>query len=254
MQEKTKRKGARQTHKANKCPERTVCDSTIDALTPSNFARLGSHCEVGKDVVGVDAGESLSYRGCSDTWAETRIYTYTSMNVKTDCLCSRARLTRVLRSGRQWCLRPSPSVCCEWVSAGPTPLPSTGARCSGIWGSLKLHHANVTVHFAPFLLPLNCMLQRRCPSTQSQSPDPTPKPLSAPFFCTTQPTPPNRPNRITMDQRGAPEFILEAFADPNSVRDIVRGASQPRRQSGFVVRCPSTPSQSHDHAQEHPRN
>ncbi|KAK4155918.1 hypothetical protein C8A00DRAFT_31260 [Chaetomidium leptoderma] len=26
-----------------------------------------------------------------------------------------------------------------------------------------------------------------------------------------------------MDQRGAPEFILEAFADPNSVRDVVRG-------------------------------
>lgn len=26
-----------------------------------------------------------------------------------------------------------------------------------------------------------------------------------------------------MEQRGAPEFILEAFADPNSVRDIVRG-------------------------------
>ncbi|KAG7290914.1 hypothetical protein NEMBOFW57_000919 [Staphylotrichum longicolle] len=25
-----------------------------------------------------------------------------------------------------------------------------------------------------------------------------------------------------MDQRGAPEFILEAFADPNSVRDVVR--------------------------------
>ncbi|KAK0622936.1 autophagy-related protein [Immersiella caudata] len=26
-----------------------------------------------------------------------------------------------------------------------------------------------------------------------------------------------------MEQRGAPEFILEAFADPNSVRDVVRG-------------------------------
>ncbi|KAK4106081.1 DUF1649-domain-containing protein [Parathielavia hyrcaniae] len=26
-----------------------------------------------------------------------------------------------------------------------------------------------------------------------------------------------------MDQRAAPEFILEAFADPNSVRDVVRG-------------------------------
>ncbi|KAK4143817.1 uncharacterized protein C8A04DRAFT_12008 [Dichotomopilus funicola] len=26
-----------------------------------------------------------------------------------------------------------------------------------------------------------------------------------------------------MDQRGAPEFILEAFADPSSVRDVVRG-------------------------------
>jgi hypothetical protein len=29
-----------------------------------------------------------------------------------------------------------------------------------------------------------------------------------------------------MDQRGAPEFILEAFADPNSVRDVVRGTFQ----------------------------
>jgi autophagy-related protein 101 len=26
-----------------------------------------------------------------------------------------------------------------------------------------------------------------------------------------------------MDRRGAPEFILEAFADPNSVRDVVKG-------------------------------
>jgi len=26
-----------------------------------------------------------------------------------------------------------------------------------------------------------------------------------------------------MEQRSAPEFILEAFADPNSVRDVVRG-------------------------------
>ncbi|KAJ4304093.1 hypothetical protein N0V88_001703 [Collariella sp. IMI 366227] len=26
-----------------------------------------------------------------------------------------------------------------------------------------------------------------------------------------------------MDQRGAPEFILDAFADPTSVRDVVRG-------------------------------
>ncbi len=57
-----------------------------------------------------------------------------------------------------------------------------------------------------------------------------------------------------MDQRGAPEFILEAFADPNSVRDIVRGASQPRNQPGFVARCPSTPSQSHHLSQEHTRN
>lgn len=26
-----------------------------------------------------------------------------------------------------------------------------------------------------------------------------------------------------MEQRDAPEFIIEAFADPNSVRDVVRG-------------------------------
>jgi hypothetical protein len=26
-----------------------------------------------------------------------------------------------------------------------------------------------------------------------------------------------------MEQRNAPEFILEAFTDPNSVRDVVRG-------------------------------
>jgi hypothetical protein len=30
-----------------------------------------------------------------------------------------------------------------------------------------------------------------------------------------------------MEQRGAPEFILEAFADPNSVRDVVRGKKLP---------------------------
>ncbi len=41
-----------------------------------------------------------------------------------------------------------------------------------------------------------------------------------------------------MDQRGAPEFILEAFADPNSVRDIVRGASQPRKQKAVGFCCP----------------
>lgn len=47
-----------------------------------------------------------------------------------------------------------------------------------------------------------------------------------------------------MDQRGAPEFILEAFADPNSVRDIVRGECNPTNQppgSGvMVIPCPSS--------------
>lgn len=31
-----------------------------------------------------------------------------------------------------------------------------------------------------------------------------------------------------MDHRGGPEFTLEAFADPNSVRDVVRGEFRPR--------------------------
>jgi hypothetical protein len=30
-----------------------------------------------------------------------------------------------------------------------------------------------------------------------------------------------------MDQGTTPEFILEAFADPNSVRDVVRGEKAP---------------------------
>jgi len=29
--------------------------------------------------------------------------------------------------------------------------------------------------------------------------------------------------RATMEQRGPPEFILEAFADPASVKDVVKG-------------------------------
>jgi autophagy-related protein 101 len=30
-------------------------------------------------------------------------------------------------------------------------------------------------------------------------------------------------NIITMDQRRPPEYIIEVFADPSSVKDVVRG-------------------------------
>ena len=36
---------------------------------------------------------------------------------------------------------------------------------------------------------------------------------------------------FVMEQRGAPEFILEAFADPNSVREVVRGTDTGRPQA-----------------------
>ncbi len=39
-----------------------------------------------------------------------------------------------------------------------------------------------------------------------------------------------------MDQRGAPEFVLEAFADPNSVRDVLRGKLS--SSQGLRVPCP----------------
>lgn len=55
------------------------------------------------------------------------------------------------------------------------------------------------------------------------------------------PSAPNDPpGDITMEQQ-SPEFILEAFADPNSVRDIVRGTRPllPRLQTGTSL--PQTP-------------
>jgi hypothetical protein len=50
-----------------------------------------------------------------------------------------------------------------------------------------------------------------------------PNPLSTRSHNTAQDTRPLETSHNTMDRRGAPEFILEAFADPNSVRDVVKG-------------------------------
>lgn len=53
-----------------------------------------------------------------------------------------------------------------------------------------------------------------------------------------------------MEQRNTPEFILEAFADPNSVRDVVQGSFRrgwfspgPQVETAFTpVKFPSSTS------------
>lgn len=99
-----------------------------------------------------------------------------------------------------------------------------------------LHKANVTTsqaHSAPSSrIRISAAPQLRCPSAHFKHRSHAAQRESS-----------SSRKRLTMDQRGALEFTLEAFADPNSVRDVVRGKlARPSEARALLPLCPSPPT------------